>query len=71
MSDEVEREAKWLSFADSFDRSQNAAHRRGKDAYKSFAKLVPGVTSRREVLATGPWRGDLLAYLREVHTPAA
>lgn len=49
-------------------RSQNAAHRRGKDAYKSFAKLVPGVTSRREVFAAILVRAiDLLAYLRDVH----
>lgn len=52
-------------------RSQNAAHRRGSDAYKSFAKLVPGVSSRREVLAALLAKATaMLDYLREVHNPA-
>jgi hypothetical protein len=50
-------------------RSQNAAHRRGKDANKSFAKLVTGVTSRRDTLSVILDKAiHLLAYLREVHT---
>jgi len=50
-------------------RSQNASRRRGKDAYKSFAKLAPGVSSRRDVLAAILVKAiALLGYLREVHT---
>jgi hypothetical protein len=50
-------------------RSQNAAHRRGRDAHKSFTRLAPGVLARREVLAAVLTKAtSLLEFIREVQS---